>query len=1340
MEMINFFDLKDEDLKVLNPYDFQESLARLNNLTLEDVKDDLKKNFQKKDFDFRTYEEEVSYSLKSIKFLTSSKNDKGENEFYLLKDLDEFLMSENSDEKKNRENRENKELRKIQLDIKNGERGKKTILLIINVDPEKLSNNILKNFIAKSEFHSAKTVLEQYEKSKEKIEKNEWNNKDIKEIKYYFRFTIKIDMKHLNKIYCSQEEGKYFFDLQSPPLFRTNFFNSKKEEEKEKEKDKDKDKPMDENCVFPFRNFEDEITNLEYRHFIIMLEKDTNDTPYDEFENYENFDTNTELASSFENLFRDINGQVDDKKYIKQCPRYKFKDSKFKDLSYYFNYNKNKEIKKKLIELRFLKEQDEEEEMEESNEENDDEKIEESSEEENQVIKLFYQILALVSECILSYYNASNLLDKLLLGNYRNSIFDKCSYEEFPKFFNLTLNKILDKYQNSGEEKSLKEFEEEMKNIFNLLYIQSDIVGFEEIWRPSKNKILKRIQRCIITPTYILFFPYVLDQGNRVLREYIKSTSDTMLCTFKMDNLKEDRWNNDILVEYIKYILSKGFIIGDKKFRFFNYSQSQFRNMSCWLSTNPEESIKKLGDFSKIKPVSKYASRISQTLTTTIRTIKIPKDKIQEIEDIKIKVIKTNKDKKENKEVEYNFSDGVGKISYTLAKQINDEFLKLNYVPSCFQGRFMGCKGVWATMWDDNTGNIYYRGSQKKFDVLPNDKNNFYYFELCDYSRYIQSYLNRQVILLLKALGITDNNFLKKLGDYRKKLENQKFVLSLIHYPEWYRIFNKMFSCGINRTNDRLLKTLIESNLDILYRDIKNKARIYVDESAYVKGIMDEFGILKYGQAYLHIKRDNLDLILDKKCAVAKCPCLHPGDIRVLTFKKYNKNNPSTKKYEIFNRYENVIIFPSKGERPHPNECSGSDLDGDDYFVFYDSDLIPKETVKPMDYDSNSEIKEKKGPYTINDVIEYFAVYTNYNNLGLIGDAHVAFSDKEKEGANSNISKELAEKFSKAVDAPKTGDKIDLKDEEKPKDYPHYMEKTKNISYHSNNVLGKLYDESNEMILQRVRGNYLNNTFYDEDLKLKGWEAFAFLAMIYYRDYFNEFLNMLKKNEIENETILLTGNNIDNENSIFQKKKNNYDIREKISIEMRHLFINNQNSFNNVINEFFIKDIEKSQRKMNEKDLINISLLFKRNLHLFASSCYMISYNLLDDVLNKIINKNPAIDTYYKEYISLINYNLSSDDIFEEITEISEYESLLLGADYYESFENNNKNTYEQIENKKELIEKTNIKKKKDMDNYIEELKSIKFPKQPNEENQYRILSFPWCIAGNVLSNIKYTI
>ena len=187
--MINFFDLNEEDFVVLNPYDFDKALERLNNLTLDDVKDDLK-HFQKKEFEFRTYEEEVSYTLKNIQILTSSKNDKNEDEYFVLKNLENYLLSieklEKCDEPGKKENKI------IELKIENHERGRKTILLIIRVDPDKLSDNIVKNFLKKSEFETAEKIQTRYNEIKQIIESD-----DKKE----FRFTIKIDMKYVNKIF-----------------------------------------------------------------------------------------------------------------------------------------------------------------------------------------------------------------------------------------------------------------------------------------------------------------------------------------------------------------------------------------------------------------------------------------------------------------------------------------------------------------------------------------------------------------------------------------------------------------------------------------------------------------------------------------------------------------------------------------------------------------------------------------------------------------------------------------------------------------------------------------------------------------------------------------------------------------------------------------------------------------------------------------------------------------------------------------------------------------------------------------------------------------------------------
>ena len=46
-----------------------------------------------------------------------------------------------------------------------------------------------------------------------------------------------------------------------------------------------------------------------------------------------------------------------------------------------------------------------------------------------------------------------------------------------------------------------------------------------------------------------------------------------------------------------------------------------------------------------------------------------------------------------------------------------------------------------------------------------------------------------------------------------------------------------------------------------------------------------------------------INIILDKKCTVVNCPCLHAKNIEVLTFKKYNENDESTKKYKVCKFY-----------------------------------------------------------------------------------------------------------------------------------------------------------------------------------------------------------------------------------------------------------------------------------------------------------------------------------------------------------------------------------------------------------------------------------------------------
>ncbi|KAM1102383.1 hypothetical protein ACFX14_011264 [Malus domestica] len=288
-------------------------------------------------------------------------------------------------------------------------------------------------------------------------------------------------------------------------------------------------------------------------------------------------------------------------------------------------------------------------------------------------------------------------------------------------------------------------------------------------------------------------------------------------------------------------------------------------------------------------------------------------------------------------------------------------------------------------------------------------------------------------------------------------------------------------------------------------------------------GCLDETRTLEYGEAFVQfsgnrhtVSASNQQFIIVGKVVVAKNPCLHPGDVRVL------------KAVDVPELYHMVdcVVFPQKGPRPHPNECSGSDLDGDIYYVCWDKELIPRKQIKPMDYTPAPTI-ELDHDVTIEEVEEYFVNYMVNDSLGIIANAHTVFADKDPLKAMSKECIELAKLFSIAVDFPKTGVPAVIPPQLYAKEYPDFMEKLDKPTYQSSNVIGALFREVKDIAPHE--GSITSFTrrvakqSYDPDMEVDGFEDYIEDAIYYKGNYDYKLGNLMEYYGIKTEAEILSG-------------------------------------------------------------------------------------------------------------------------------------------------------------------------------------------------------------------------
>ncbi|KAL5987597.1 RNA-dependent RNA polymerase 2 [Asimina triloba] len=690
--------------------------------------------------------------------------------------------------------------------------------------------------------------------------------------------------------------------------------------------------------------------------------------------------------------------------------------------------------------------------------------------------------------------------------------------------------------------------------------------------RMLQSQNLMSCHRVLVTPCRVFFLGPELETNNYVVKHYAEYANDFLRVSFVDEDwskLPSDALSTRIehglfstpfktkIYSRILSVLQDGFTIGSKRFEFLAFSASQLRSNSIWMFASNEkvtaENIRDwMGHFTKIRSVSKCAARMGQLFSSSLQTFCVPPQDVQIIPDIEVVT----------DGMKYCFSDGIGKISLSFARLVAQQ-CGLDYVPSAFQIRYGGYKGVIAV---DRTSfrKLSLRQSMLKFE----SKN----IMLCitKWSESMPCYLNREIISLLSTLGIEDEKFelmqKEQIECLDKMLTDRDVALNVLEGTaggEMRATLTKMLLQGYEPNVEPYLSMMLKSHREFQLHDMRSRCRIFVQKGRVLMGCLDETGSLDYGQAYIRITLTRAELenssqkffhrvdektsVIVGRVVVTKNPCLHPGDIRVLqaVYESIFEESGLT----------DCIVFPQKGKRPHPNECSGGDLDGDLYFICWDENLIPSSTNAPMDYIGRRP-RLMDHEVTLEEIQKFFIDYMINDGLGIISTAHVVHADREPMKCRSSKCVQLANLHSMAVDFAKTGAPAEMPRALKPKEYPDFLEREDRPVYTSPGILGKLYRATiNQAKNQNsnVISSEVVQATYDNDLEVNGFEDFLLAAEICKDQYAERLSALMDYFGAVTEDEILTGNLMKPSEYLRRDKKKYGEVKDRIMIAVRSL-------------------------------------------------------------------------------------------------------------------------------------------------------------------------------------------
>ncbi|KAL3665457.1 hypothetical protein V7S43_009492 [Phytophthora oleae] len=634
------------------------------------------------------------------------------------------------------------------------------------------------------------------------------------------------------------------------------------------------------------------------------------------------------------------------------------------------------------------------------------------------------------------------------------------------------------------------------------------------------------VYKVIVTPSRIVYCPPDPAPSNRVFRHW--GSENFMYVYFRDDNMERLDYTSGRILGRIRNVLRSGIEIPHVerrlKFNFLGCSLSQVRNSSAIFTLLDQHEIRSwIGDLSQLESPAKYLKRLGQAFSSTKESFEVN----QSVLDNPVNDIEND---------QYVFTDGCGEIASVGAKSIARE-LQLSYTPSAFQIRLGGAKGVLVVSDFGNPTSreegIVLRKSMSKF------ASNHTMLEIIACAGRSVAYLTRQSVLILNDLGISEDVFMEMQEDFLSDLrsliasdDDAYFELKAVLPPEVImQVDTLVRKLGVKVLIDDYLSSLARTIYHYRLANTVMRARIPVARGRTLMGVADFTGTLEYGEVFVQYSVTDEETGIDScvtldriDVAVHRSPCHHPGDIRVL---RCRADVPPQ-----LSQLKDCVVFPCQGKRPHPDECTGGDLDGDMFVVIWDKRLIPSRAHvhEPMAFDEDTggdtSLRGDEYHQSTDDegLIDFYVHSIQDDILGIASNAHLALCDESADGSFDENAKILARICSKQVDSLRAEKDLETVRKLAPKSYPDFMQNKDKPSYLSKKILGKMFRHCKAIFdTTMTKKNVSQMPIRDDHFLTLGYDDYIDQAEMLYRQYKLRLRALLLMSGAETEAELATG-------------------------------------------------------------------------------------------------------------------------------------------------------------------------------------------------------------------------